>query len=115
MYYGATAAFCAVRKHHMPLYRRFGWRKMTEPRAYPKVKFETGLMGCVSASPDELRRSMPIMHPISTDDDIFEDFIAGHPVPAYGGGRDRLAITRTLSGRVPVPADAAGTPATLSC
>jgi hypothetical protein len=104
MYFGATAAFCGVRRHHMPLYRRFGWRKMTEPRPYPKLKFETGLMGCVSESPEGLRRDMPIMHPISKDDEIFEDLMAGRSVPAYGGERDRTAITRQLSGRMSRPA-----------
>lgn len=98
--FDANAVLCAVRKHHMPFYRRVGLRKVTEPRAYPKLKFQTGLMACVRNSPQELQQSMPILHPISRHDGIYRDFIAGRPVPVFEPERSPAVVSRLLSNRV---------------
>jgi len=103
LHFQANAVVCAVRRHHMPFYRRVGLQKMTEPRAYPKLKFETGLLACIRRDTEELQRSMAILRPISLDDDIFPDFIRGRPVPVFDSERSPATVNRLLSSR-PEPA-----------
>ncbi len=99
LYFEANAVVCAVRKHHMPFYRRLGFKKVTEPRPYPKLKFETGLMACVQRNTEELKRAAPILHPVSVDDDVYENFIHGEMVPVFAGVRSPEGVSRLLAGR----------------
>lgn len=99
LYFQANAVVCAVRRHHIAFYRRLGLLKAAEPRAYPKLKFQTGLVASVQSNPEELQKSMPILHPISLSDSIYPNFIAGDLVPVFEGTRSPEAVIRLLSNR----------------
>lgn len=99
LHFQANAVVCAVRRHHIAFYRRLGLLKAAEPRAYPKLKFRTGLVASVQHNTEELQRSMPILHPISVNDDIYPAFMAGSSVPVFEGLRSPETVIRLLSQR----------------
>jgi hypothetical protein len=106
----ADAIISAVRSHHMPFYRRLGFRKVTEPRSYPKLKFLTGLMACTRTDGGDIADSMPILKLLSKQDGVFEDFIAGRPVPVLGAERFPTGLSRLLNN----PAEASPEPLPLA-
>lgn len=89
----ADMMISAVRAHHMPFYRRLRFQKITEPRPYPKLKFETALMSCFRPSYEVLQQSVPIFQSIEETDSVFRPLFAGERVrifdemPARGMGR----------------------------
>jgi hypothetical protein len=76
--------FNAVRAHHMPMYRRFGFQQLEAPRQYPGLTFKTGLMACFRTSYDQARNNLPFLRGISTDDAAYHGLIAGERVPIFG-------------------------------
>lgn len=99
LHYQANAVICAVRRHHISFYKRFGLHKAAEPRAYPKLKFQTGLVANVQQNTAELQLSMPILHPISLSDSIYPSFMSGDVVPVFDGLRSPETVVRLLSGQ----------------
>jgi hypothetical protein len=97
LHYQANAVICAVRRHHIPFYKRFGLHKAAEPRSYPKLKFQTGLVANVQSDCADLKMSMPILHPISLNDSIYPPFMAGDMVPVFEGIRSPESVVRLLS------------------
>ncbi len=90
-----NGAVCAVRRHHIPIYRRLGFEQITDARPYPKLKFETALMARMAASTEALRDAMPML-PVSPDDALYEDFVAGLPVPMFDSTRSPESVRRSL-------------------
>jgi hypothetical protein len=80
----ADIVFSAVRAHHVPMYRRFGFQELTPPRAYPGLSFTTALMACFRTSYDQARNNLPFLRGISTDDAAYAGLIAGERVPIFG-------------------------------
>jgi hypothetical protein len=76
--------FNAVREHHMPMYRRFGFQQLEAPRPYPGLTFKTGLMACFRANYDAARTGLPFLHGISRDDAAYAGLIAGERVAIFG-------------------------------
>ncbi|MBW4035345.1 MAG: hypothetical protein HIU90_07725 [Proteobacteria bacterium] len=86
--------FNAVRSHHMPTYRRFGFRQLEAPRQYPGLTFKTGLMACFRTSYDQARNNLPFLRGISTDDAAYHGLIAGERVPIFGAAPALLSAVR---------------------
>lgn len=76
--------FNAVREHHMPMYRRFGFQQLEPPRPYPGLTFKTGLMACFRPSYGVARSSLPFLRGISKDDAAYAGLIAGERVAIFG-------------------------------
>jgi hypothetical protein len=76
--------FNAVRSHHAPMYRRFGFQALTGPRSYPGLAFQTILMACFSDTFDKARTGLPFLHGISKDDAAYAGLIAGERVAIFG-------------------------------
>lgn len=91
-----NAAVCAVRRHHLPIYSRLGFQQITAPRPYPKLKFETALMARVASNTEDLQRAMPML-PVSPNDDVYDDFVAGRAVKLFTAGRTPASVTRAMS------------------
>jgi hypothetical protein len=77
LYYDADLVVTAVRAHHMPFYRRLGLQKMEEPRAYPNLKFDTGLMACFRNKFDDVQAQVPLFRGITRNDRFYRPFISG--------------------------------------
>lgn len=84
MHHDVDAVFNAVRAHHMPMYRRFGFQQLEAPRQYPNLTFKTGLMACFRPSYDTARNDLPFLRGISTADDVYAGLIGGERVPIFG-------------------------------
>jgi hypothetical protein len=83
----ADIVFNAVRAHHLPMYRRFGFQALTPPRSYPGLSFQTALMACFRPSFAAAKTSLPFLHGISTDDAAYAGLIAGDRVPMVSPAR----------------------------
>jgi hypothetical protein len=79
----ADMVITAVRRHHVPFYNRMGYLKITEPRPYPKLKFETALMACFRHSYDAIQNSIPIFQGIDRTDSVFDRLFAGERVGIF--------------------------------
>ena len=88
----ADMLITAVRRHHIPFYRRLGFQKMTEPRPYQKLKFETALMACFRPTLPVVRSVIPIFQEIDKNDGIYEPLFAGERVRIFDGMPARAAV-----------------------
>jgi hypothetical protein len=79
----ADMVITAVRRHHVPFYNRMGYQKITEPRPYPKLKFETALMACFRHSYDAIQNSIPIFQGIDKADSVYDRLFAGERVGIF--------------------------------
>jgi len=86
----ADILLSTVRRHHMPFYRRFGYQKITDPRPYPKIAFEVGLMACFRQSYDAVQRSVPIFQSLEKHDSVYERLFAGERVRIFDEMPPRL-------------------------
>ncbi|MCF3946310.1 hypothetical protein AiwAL_07275 [Acidiphilium sp. AL] len=87
----ADVVFNAVRTHHMPMYRRFGFQQLEAPRQYPGLAFETGLMACFRPNFADARDNLPFLQGISTEDACYAGLIAGERVRLFGDAPNRAA------------------------
>lgn len=76
-YYNATVIYSGVRRNHIPIYRRLGFFQVTEPRAYPKLKFRTALIACLRNKLDDSQPPVNIFEDVSKDDIQYEQLING--------------------------------------
>jgi hypothetical protein len=81
LHYEADVVLTAVRAHHMAFYRRLGFHKLEDPRAYPNLKFSTGLMACFRSKFADVREQVAFLRNISRQDRFYRSFIAGEMVP----------------------------------
>lgn len=80
LHYDADIVFNAVRRHHLPMYRRFGFEQLTELRAYPGLDFETALMACFKSRFGEARTSLPFLRGLSKGNPAYGGLMAGERV-----------------------------------
>jgi hypothetical protein len=80
----ADVVFNAVRVHHIPMYRRFGFQQLGEPRLYPGLTCKMALMACFRPSYDGAKSNLPFLHGISKDDAAYAGLIAGERVAIFG-------------------------------
>ncbi len=83
LHFRADIVFNACRTHHLPMYRRFGFQKIQEPRLYPNLNFETVLAACFRAHFGSARSELPFLRGISTEDAVYGSLIAGERTPLY--------------------------------
>lgn len=76
-YYNATVIYSGVRKNHIPIYRRLGFFQVTEPRNYPKLKFQTALIACIRKKVDDSHPPVNIFEDVSRNDIQYEQLING--------------------------------------
>lgn len=88
--FDAEIVFNAARSHHMPMYRRFGFRPLVEPRLYPGLNCSMGLMGSFPSGHSALIEGQPFMRGITRGDAAYRGLVAGLRVAAFGdiGERD---------------------------
>lgn len=79
----ADILISAVRRHHIPFYRRLGFQKITEPRPYQKLKFETALMACFRQSFRLIQEVIPIFQSIEKTDRVYDRLFAGERVKIF--------------------------------
>jgi hypothetical protein len=77
LYFQADIVLNACRPHHMPIYTRFGFQKIEEPRQYPNLTYKAGLMACYRSNYGNARRNLSFLRGISTDDQAYASLIAG--------------------------------------
>lgn len=80
----ADVVLNAVRVHHIPMYRRFGFRQFGEPRLYPGLTCNMALMACFRSSYDSARSNLPFLRGISKEDAAYAGLIAGERVAIFG-------------------------------
>ncbi len=83
-HFDVDAIVSAVRENHIPFYRRMGFERLTEPRAYPKLNFKTCLMMSERRKLEALQQRFSAFRTVSLDGTGYEDFFAGLPVSIYG-------------------------------
>lgn len=108
--FDAGIVFNAARTHHMPMYRRLGFRPLVEPRLYPGLTCSMGLMGSFPSGHSALIEGQPFMRGISRNDTAYRGLIAGRRVAAFGDMETpdaRPDVMPTLPVRVRVPGEGA--------
>lgn len=91
LHHDVDIVFNAVRAHHMPIYRRFGFQQLTEPKLYPGLAFKTALMACFRPNFADARDNLPFLRGISTEDDCYAGLIAGERVKLFDTGPEGTA------------------------
>jgi hypothetical protein len=78
--YDADIVLNACRPHHIPMYRRFGFRKIEEPRQYPNLTYKAALLACFRSSYDQAQATLPFLRGISVHDWAYERLLNGEVV-----------------------------------
>lgn len=83
LHHDVDIVFNAVRPHHVPMYRRFGFQPLTSPRHYPCLSYKTVLMACFRRDYGAALRNLPFLQGISTDDLTYSGLLAGDLVAVH--------------------------------
>ncbi len=90
--HGVDMLISAVRRHHVPFYKRMGFQKITEPRPYPKLKFETALMVCFGHSFPAVQRAIPIFQGVDENNSVYGPLFRGERVRIFDEMPARAAV-----------------------
>jgi len=82
----ANVVFNAVKHHHMPFYRRLGYRNIEDPRPYPGLAVQAGLMACFREEFADTVDRVPFMSGLSVTDLPLQALRAGHLVRIVSTG-----------------------------
>jgi hypothetical protein len=99
--YDADIVFNAVRAHHVPMYRRFGFQALEEPRLYPGLTCKMALMACFRPSYAAARDHLPFLRGIATTDAAYAGLIAGERVRIFGDDAPAIKPARPADAAVP--------------
>lgn len=77
LYFNADVVLNACRPHHMPMYRRFGFQKLEEPRQYPNLTYKAGLLACFRPHFGVATSKLSFLNGISTEDFMYRSLVAG--------------------------------------
>jgi hypothetical protein len=80
LFYDADIVLNACRPHHIPMYRRFGFHKIQEPRQYPNLTYKAALLACFRGSYGQARAKLPFLRGISVHDFAYERLMSGEIV-----------------------------------
>jgi hypothetical protein len=80
LFYDADIVLNACRPHHIPMYRRFGFHKVEEPRQYPNLTYKAALLACFRSSYDEAQATLPFLRGISVHDWAYQRLMDGEIV-----------------------------------
>lgn len=97
----AKIVYSAVRKNHIPFYRRFGFIQITDPKPYPGLHFDTALIAFIKGMSNQRPLDIRIFEEVTKDDDQYGALISGHRTPIYRGagmfsGPQSLNLDRSL-------------------
>jgi hypothetical protein len=106
LYFKADIVLNACRPHHMPMYRRFGFQNVQEPRLYPGLTFEAGLMACERSSYGSACEKLPFLRRISPLDDAYQSLICGERTTFSDPTKPGLDFSLMASSLVSRPAAA---------
>jgi hypothetical protein len=95
LYHDADIIFNAVRRHHVPIYKRFGFRPLSQPRPYPDLNYETILMGCFRNDYSVSCRDLLFLQGLSTQDSVCAGLLAGELVAIRHTARTAPALQET--------------------
>lgn len=95
--FNADVVFNAVRSHHAPMYRRFGFQQLEEPKQYPGLAMKTGLMASFSPGHAALIDGQPFLRGIATTDEAYAGLIAGERVAIFGARSARAPQSPQLT------------------
>lgn len=70
----------SVRSNHVPFYRRLGFFKVGEPRAYPGLSCPMSLLQCSRAAYDRTRAGFELIDPEATPPGVFDGFEHGRVI-----------------------------------
>ena len=88
LFFRADIVLNACRPHHVPIYRRFGFDKLEEPKLYPGLTFAAGLMACHAERYDNACAKLAFLRGISSTDQEYFELMSGErmsfaaPAPA---------------------------------
>jgi hypothetical protein len=77
LFFRAEIVLNACRPHHVPIYRRFGFDKLEEPKLYPGLTFAAGLMACYADRYDNARAKLSFLRGVSAADDEYFELMSG--------------------------------------
>lgn len=69
--------FCAVRLHHQPIYRHFGFDLVGQPRQYPGLRCAMALMAYFRSGFNDALDSLPFLDGLDEDHDQMRRLVAG--------------------------------------
>jgi len=85
--YDADIVLNACRRHHIPLYQRFGFRMVEEPRPYPHLTYKAALLACFRSSFQEMRTNLSFLQGLSVRDPAYEGLLRGELVEFAPGSK----------------------------
>ncbi len=88
LYFEADIMINAVRPHHMPMYRRLGFKKVAEPRQYPNLTYCACLMAMLPDNYDAALQKIGFPYGISISDPIYSRLVAGDLVTVFASDPD---------------------------
>jgi hypothetical protein len=92
LYFGASIMLNAVRSHHMPTYRRLGFRQWGEPKQYPNLTYKAGLMAMFKSDFQSALGKIGLPSGVAVSDPIYQELFAGERVCVFDDMRSRNAI-----------------------
>jgi hypothetical protein len=96
LFFRADIVLNACRPHHVPIYRRFGFDKLEEPKLYPGLTFAAGLMACHAERYDNARAKLAFLRGISKQDQDYFELMSGERTSFSS-----LAPARGLNAQLP--------------
>jgi hypothetical protein len=89
LHFDADVVLNACRPHHMPMYRRLGFQKLHEPRPYPNLTYEAGLMAYFRSDFGKATSRLSFLNGISAGDPVYRALFAGKEAAISTTSSDR--------------------------
>jgi len=100
LHFDADVVLNACRPHHMPMYRRLGFQKLHEPRPYPNLTYEAGLMAYFRSDFGKATSRLSFLTGISAGDAVYRSLFAGDVVEISPRSAEKFLLSNTtLSAR----------------
>lgn len=80
---GTEVTFISARPRHAPIYRRIGFHKVSEPRKYAGVKFETTLLLGIKSNYEQVQERFPAMASVNQNRAWLSALEDGREVPVF--------------------------------
>lgn len=80
IHHRADVVFSAVRLHHRPMYKRFGFVQISEPKPYPGLICDMVLMACVKADFGDAIENLPFLQGVDDQAAQSSRLIAGERI-----------------------------------
>lgn len=91
-FFDSQILFCGVRSNHIGIYRRIGFKKASEPRPYPKLKFDTALMYGLEEEYEIVQEKISFLSNVNRNDFTYSGLVNGDLVPVFGDANHATPI-----------------------